>query len=145
MPLTFARMQKSGTAAAYGLDNTIPAALQARARGLAIVGGDLEALGLIVTSVYRSPVVNAVLYFIERNPGQSPDVASLPPRMTTHAQARALDLGVRSSGLSPAELRARLEASAHAGIVSRVIDEGDHLHVEFDASALEALDDGVRT
>lgn len=144
-PLSYERMTKSSTAQRYGVSNEAPAHLRSRLRGLAIVAGALEGVGARVTSAYRSPIVNAIIKFEQDNPGTTPDVGSLAPSASTrpHVAAIALDLGVGNAG-SVASARQALTRSGFESIVTSTLDEGNHLHVQFDASALEALDDGVR-
>lgn len=160
MPVSFARMESSSTARKYGVDNTIPEHLRARARGLAIIAGRIEASGLKCTSFYRSPMVNALLHFEQNNPGQTPDPLSLTPRNTKHAQCVALDVGSNTNGVSAVEIRRRIFALASVadfintkgagggGLIefdrAGEIDPNEHVHFEFEPLLLEGLDDGVR-
>lgn len=154
-------MEASSTARAYGLDNTIPPELRARARGLAIVAGRIESLGLKCTSFYRSPMVNAVLKFEQTHPGETPEPSLLAPRFTAHARCVAVDVGSNTNRTPAPEIKARILAEpsiAHlldrngAGGGALIefnstgsIDANEHVHFEFFPAALEALDDGVRT
>jgi hypothetical protein len=160
MPVSFARMESSSKAREYGIDNTIPVHLRGRARGLAIIAGRIEAAGLKCTSFYRAPMVNAVMHFEQNNPGVTPDLSSLAPRNTKHAQCVALDVGSNTNQLAAPEIRRRVFAldgvreiinpngAGGGGLVefdrTGEIDPNEHVHFEFDPLALEALDDGVR-
>lgn len=136
---SYARVIRSQTAAKYGVSNEAPPHLRPRLRGLAIVAG---AIGEPINSLYRSPIVNALVDFENENPGSTADPALITPSSSTrpHVQGRSLDL----DGPSIDACRERLRRSGFESIVTSTLDEGNHLHVQFDAAALEALDDGVR-
>jgi hypothetical protein len=162
MPWTFAQLTSSSTARKYGVSNDVPPELAAQARGLCIIAGALEEMGLRPTSGYRSPLVNALLHFEQTNPGITPDPSLIAPRIGKHSTMRALDVGSNTNNMPAVEIRARVLANTTiAAAIDRRgagggaliefdrdpehIDPNEHVHFEFLASALVALDDGVRT
>lgn len=148
VPFTFKQIARSSAASLLGIDNSVPAHLHARARGLCIVAGDLRARGLIITSAYRSPMLNAAIAFMNANPGVTPDLSQIAPSSESrpHVACIALDLDRVPNDI--ARTRSLMLSSPHAHAVrnegGQGLNEGNHLHVEFDAGYLESLDDGVR-
>jgi hypothetical protein len=161
VPWTFAQLTSSSTARKYGVSNNLPPEFLSRARGLCIIAGALEEMGLEPTSGYRSPLVNALLHFEHQNPGVTPDPASIVPRIGKHSTCRALDVGSNTNNMPAREIRERVLANS---VIAQCIDPNgagggalrefdsdetriepnEHVHFEFLISALEALDDGVR-
>lgn len=161
MPWTFAQLTSSSTARKYGVSNDLTPDLFARARGLCILAGALEEMGLKPTSGYRSPLVNALLHFDNLNPGMTADPSLIAPRIGKHTTCRALDVGSNTNNMPAREIRARVLANptiakcidtkgAGGGALREFdddeerIEKNEHVHFEFLVSALEALDDGVR-
>lgn len=149
-PWTFLRLERSGIADRYGLDNRVPKAFHWRARGLAYVAAQAEQDGARITSAYRSLEVNGAVYAekLGKSMGLEGDALrdyvqnNTSSRPGGHTSCSALDDGVSSGSDTHAELAAadaRWRANPHfsAGIV-RTIFEGNHLHVRFSEEWLES-------
>ncbi len=145
-PWTEEMLCHSETAKRLGIDNSMPASLQRRGRGLGVIAGRLVEAGFRVNSGFRSDLVTAAIYR-EKALGRdlTPDeVASLTPRNSNHGDARALDVD-RADSLkaSSAEMQTYADAlhsdGRFASLLTYVLVEGDHIHLEFNASALESL------
>lgn len=134
--VSFERLERSQTASAEGIDNTIPPALLRRACGLAKVVEYLEKQGHRVTSLYRAQAVTEAIY---RNSGRTKPY----PGPGSHGECRALDIGGVKGEDDPqalAALAAQIEGDGILGdYVTKTLPEGNHLHVEFAPDFLEAL------
>jgi hypothetical protein len=140
---SFARLEKSNTAKARGIDNKIPPSLYPRAKVLGEFAQYLTDQGYRVTSGYRS---HALTMAIRR--GNNPNADDVATTESAHTQARALDVGGRSGATTDqAEfviIRNQLLADPFLSqYIQRALIEGNHVHIQFRASKMDAKAQGA--
>jgi hypothetical protein len=139
-PVDLADLSKSAVAAKYGVDNGVPNALLPEALGLVVVVGEMLDAGLPITSMYRSPVVQALVEFENANPGQTANLATLAPQGGFHTLCRAVDVDAdnNDAALDRAIVKIRSLPLTRM-VLTRTLKEGNHVHCEFSRTALITL------
>lgn len=133
---TLEEIARSPSADKLGIDNSVPSHYAARAAGLGMLAGAIEALGFRVTSAYRSEALTDAIYAAK---GQNKPYAG----GGTHGACRALDVDIQAGDEGTGAIATVKTALLADPFVSHYIDstlnESDHLHVAFDANKLEEL------
>lgn len=140
--MTLVQLERSSTALARGIDNTIPLDLRTRAVGLGIVAGELRAAGFRVTSTWRSLALSDAVRAINRDAGVNQSTALPAGTPGDHDRARGIDVAPQTPTRDVTimrDLADALEASSMASYIDRVVVEDNHVHLRLDADALEDL------
>ena len=129
---SFQRLEKSNTAKARGIDNTIPDSLKPRARVLGEFAAYLEARGFRVTSAFRSHDLTMAI----RMNNAGGDASAVATNTSAHTQARALDFGGPDGATRDPEVFAVIRDALYsdpfvAPYIQKSLIEGNHLHVQF--------------